>query len=109
MCSPQARRAAPNNGLPRRRASRDSSSEYLIFDPAKFERSAAMRAVQLEQAETQRAIPKKDEVFAQQTHFGRSLLLCDECAEPDGPPIAPQHFAARCPASDAREQVVFLT
>src|SRR6185369_9553238 len=86
-----------------------TAANTLIFDPAKFERSAAMGAVQFEQAETQRAIPKKDEVFAQQTHFGRSLLLCDELAEPDGPPIAPQHFAARCPGSDARQQVVFLT
>jgi hypothetical protein len=42
-----------------------AAANSLIFDPAKFEGSAAMGAVQFEQAEMSRAIPKKDEVFAQ--------------------------------------------
>jgi hypothetical protein len=42
-----------------------TAANSLIFDPSKFEGSAAMGAVQFEQAEMSRAIPKKDEVFAQ--------------------------------------------
>src|SRR5262249_7633287 len=86
-----------------------TTNDSPIFYPAKFQRSAAMRAMQFDNAESPSPITKEDEVCAQQSHFGWTLLLFDQLAETDGPPVASKHFSAGCSGPNAGEQVVFFS
>ena len=80
----------------------------VFFDPAVFQRRAAMRTMQRNQPEMSLSVTKQHELFRQQCDLYRRRLAFHRIAERHRPPVTPEHLPGRRAATDAGKEFVFF-
>lgn len=75
-----------------------TTAQPALFDPAEFQRSAAMAAAKKQQSRLPPAVAKGDEIFAEDAHLPGQIG--EICRETDRLPVAAHKLAARRPRSD---------
>ena len=81
-----------------------AAADALVADQAKFERGAAVRAMQFKEADGAALVAKRNQVFAENPQPPRQLA--EFAGEDDRLPEAPQIFAARGTRPDAGQLLV---
>jgi hypothetical protein len=82
-----------------------AAAQAAVFDVAKLQGCAAVRAAQREQTELALIIAKHHQVFAKQTPANRPGFKF--AGEADGMPVAAHHGAARSSGANVSDEFVF--